>query len=297
MQQKKLLLFFLIVSFSLTCFSQKKVLFFQTDWGFEGDLVSFLQKVKASGYDGIEVWAPRELEQQKKVMQLLDSYGLQVIFLCGSNSNLPFQESLETYLSYLKSTLELKPLAINSHTGSDFYTFEQNAAFLKEAQMLSQLYNIPVYHETHRGRFSYSLPETLLFIENDEVENLTLDVSHWMVVHESLLKNKDKLMERVIDKTGHIHARVGFEEGPQVNDPSAPEWKDALERHLSLWESVIKKVWENDKTPTITTEFGPPNYMPTEPFSRNPLSDQWEANVYIMKVLKERIKNLQKDAR
>jgi len=292
MKHKEILLLLLMLCGTLQLFSQDKVLFFQTDWGFEGDLETFVQKAKASGYEGIEIWAPREIEQQQKVMRLLNENSMQVIFLCGSNSSLPFKESLEVYKSYLKNTLELKPLAVNSHTGSDFYTKDQNAAFLKEAKKLSQLYKIPVYHETHRGRFSYSLPETLLFLEKNQVQNLTLDISHWMVVHESLLINKDKLMERVIDKTGHIHARVGFEEGPQVNNPAAPEWKDALERHLSLWESVIKKVWEKGKTPTITTEFGPPNYMPTEPFSKNPLSDQWEANVFIMKVLKERINNL-----
>ena len=33
---------------------------------------------------------------------------------------------------------------------------------------------------------------------------------------------------------------------------------------------------------TITTEFGPPNYLPTAPFTQKPLSDQWEANVFIM---------------
>jgi hypothetical protein len=62
-----------------------------------------------------------------------------------------------------------------------------------------------------------------------------------MVVHESLLINKEDLLEKVILKSDHIHARVGFEEGPQVNNPSAPEWKSTLNRHLDIWESVIQK--------------------------------------------------------
>ena len=36
---------------------------------------------------------------------------------------------------------------------------------------------------THRGRFSYSLPETLRYLENDTLFRINLDVSHWMVVH------------------------------------------------------------------------------------------------------------------
>ncbi|HAS19048.1 MAG TPA: xylose isomerase, partial [Flavobacteriaceae bacterium] len=44
-----------------------------------------------------------------------------------------------------------------------------------------------------------------------------------------------------LNRTEHVHARVGFEEGPQVNDPQAPEWKKALERHLNLWETIAKR--------------------------------------------------------
>ena len=86
------------------------------------------------------------------------------------------------------------------------------------------------------------------------------------------------------------HARVGFEEGPQINDPSAPEWEKVIERHLDIWEAVIQKTWNENKSATITTEFGPPGYMPTLPFTQKPVSDQWKANVFIMNKLKKRIK-------
>jgi sugar phosphate isomerase/epimerase len=171
---------------------------------------------------------------------------MKVIFLCGSNPSFPFEKSLDEYRGYLKNTLEQNPIAINSHTGSDFYTFEQNMTFISEADKLSKLYNIPIYHETHRGRFSYSLPETIKYLEKNEI-NLTLDISHWMVVHESLLNKQKKLLDKVIQNTNHIHARVGFEEGPQVNDPKAPEWKKTVERHLDIWESVILKIWDEKK--------------------------------------------------
>ena len=217
---------------------------------------------------------------------------MKVIFLCGSNTNLPYEESLSEYISYLKNTFELNPLAVNSHTGSDFYSYEQNRAFIEQARKLSNDYGIPVYHETHRGRFSYSIPETINYLEKSDALNLTLDISHWMVVHESLLDNRADLLNKVVHKSRHIHARVGFEEGPQVNDPTAPEWDKALKRHLAIWETVIQKNWEKKKTVTITTEFGPPNYMPTEPITRRPLSGQWEANVFIMKTLRDKIKTM-----
>ncbi|MCK5442661.1 MAG: sugar phosphate isomerase/epimerase, partial [Maribacter sp.] len=95
---------------------------------------------------------------------------------------------------------------------------------------------------------------------------------------------------KVLNRSQHIHARVGFAEGPQVNDPEAPEWQKALNRHLDIWEKVIRKKWTESNRPfTITSEFGPPNYMPTLPYTRLPVADQWKANVFIMKALKERM--------
>ena len=290
---KKLLFPCFILLFFHYSRAQEEVLFFQTNWGFSGKTMDFIKKAKDSGYDGIEVWASNIPIQQKTISQALKMFDMKVIFLCGSNSNLPYEKSLEEYIGYLKNTLEQKPIAINSHTGSDFYTFEQNMSFISEANKLSKSYNIPIYHETHRGRFSYSIPETIKFIEKNEID-LTLDVSHWMVVHESLLNKQSELLNMVIENTSHIHARVGFEEGPQVNDPKAPEWEKTVERHLNIWESVILKIWDEKKVVTITTEFGPPNYMPTEPITLKPMSNQWEANVFIMNSLKERIQKINK---
>ena len=273
-------------------YAQNKTLFFQTDWGYNGNVEDFIEKAKISGYDGIEIWLPAESKKQKFISKALKEFDMKVIYLCGTNGNLPFEESLEEYKSYLQKAIDQKPLAINSHTGSDFLSFEQNMAFINAANNLSKTSNIPIYHETHRGRFSYSLPETNKYLENNDNLKLTLDISHWIVVHESLLKNRKDLLEKVVLKSDHIHARVGFEEGPQVNDPSAPEWKIALDRHLDVWEAVIQKKWNEKKTATITTEFGPPNYMPTIPFTRKPLSDQWETNIFIMNMLKDRIKKM-----
>ena len=288
---KKLILIILSIVCSTETIAQNKVLYFQTSWGFEGTPEAFIKKAKASGYDGIEIWSPTDKKEQIQISKLLKEQNMKVIYLCGSDPKLSFEKSLVTYKKYLKNTFELNPIAINSHTGSDFYSFSQNMAFIEEATKLSKQYKIPVYHETHRGRFSYSLPKTIEYIEKNKDLVLTLDISHWMVVHESLLLKRTDLLEKIIERSNHIHARVGFEEGPQVNDPSAPEWKSVVKRHTDIWSSVVKKITSNNKIPTITTEFGPPNYMPTLPITQEPISDQWKANLYIMKILKKRLNN------
>ena len=287
---KNQILAFIIIGFSGIINAQKEVFFFQTNWGFNEQIETFVKKAKTSGYDGVEIWAPKDSIKQIEISNILNNYNMKVIFLCGSNPSLTFKKSLDEYEKYLKNTLELRPIAVNSHTGSDFYNFNQNMAFLELAEKLSNEYKIPVYHETHRGRFSYSIPETIRYLEKKETLNLTLDISHWIVVHESLLDNREEFLKKIIQRSNHIHARVGFEEGPQINDPSAPEWEKVIERHLDIWEAVIQKTWNENKSATITTEFGPPGYMPTLPFTQKPVSDQWKANVFIMNKLKKRIK-------
>ena len=272
--------------------AQNEILFFQTNWGYNGGIEDFIEKAKKSGYDGVEIWLPAEPEKQNIISKALKKFDMKVIFLCGTNRNLKFEESLIEYKNYLKKAIDQKPLAINSHTGSDFLTYDQNMAFIDAANNLSKASNIPIYHETHRGRFSYSLPETIKYLEKNDNLFLTLDISHWIVVHESLLKNQDKFINSVINRSNHIHARVGFEEGPQVNDVKAPEWKSIVDRHLEIWEFIIRKRWDEGKMITVTTEFGPPNYMPTEPVTKKPLSDQWNSNTFIMKSIKDRIKQI-----
>ncbi|MFX0555638.1 sugar phosphate isomerase/epimerase family protein [Maribacter sp. CXY002] len=271
-------------------YGQKKaIVFFQTDWGRTTSIDAFCEKTKAAGYDGIEVWLPSSLEDQSKLKDALKKHNLKIGFLGGTNKSLPFEESLKAYGDHLKKLASWSPEYINCHTGSDFFTFEQNKAFIEAANRISKESNIPIYHETHRGRFSYTLPDTKEYLSKIPDLKLNLDISHWMVVHESLLESNDNDLEEVIAHTGHLHARVGHAEGPQVNDPEAPEWKTAVERHLDIWEKIIQNHWKTNDTFTITTEFGPATYMPTLPYTRVPVADQWKANLYMMKVIKDRM--------
>jgi sugar phosphate isomerase/epimerase len=281
-----LLLFFLGTGAQET----QKLRFYQTNWGNELSWDAFCGRTKASGYDGIEVWLPNDPESQEQLKNALEKYGLRIGFLNGTDKSIPFDQSLEAYTAHLKKLIAWKPDYINCHTGSDFFSFEENRAFIAAADRLAAESGIPIYHETHRGRFSYTLPQTLAYLEAITDLKLNLDISHWMVVHESLLEGKEDVLKTVIDRSHHIHARVGHAEGPQVNDPEAPEWKRALGRHLDIWEQVIRKQWSaSERAFTITTEFGPADYMPTLPYTRLPVADQWKANLFIMKALKERL--------
>jgi hypothetical protein len=91
-----------------------------------------------------------------------------------------------------------------------------------------------------------------------------------------------------LGRTSHIHARVGHPEGPQVSDPRAPEWADALHAHVAWWDKVMQQKKQLGGTMTVLTEFGPPDYMWSLPYTRQPLSDQWAINVHMMELFRKR---------
>jgi hypothetical protein len=154
----------------------------------------------------------------------------------------------------------------------------------------SQNTGVKVYHETHRNKFSFAAHITKEYLQEIPGLQITLDASHWVCVAESFLKNQQEAMHLAIERTEHIHARVGYEEGPQVPDPRAPEWQPALNMHLNWWDKVVdrKRLEGADAILTITPEFGPFPYMVSMPFTQQPITNQWEVNAYMMQLLRER---------
>lgn len=267
---------------------QLKVL--ATNWGFSGTTDEYCAKVKQEGYDGIETWWPTEKKDQDEMFAALKKYGLEVGFLtAGHESN--FDAHFKTFTNMIDAAannIVQRPLYINCHSGRDYFSYEQGKAFIDHTTALSKSTGIKICHETHRSRLMYSAPIARHYLETIPELRFTFDVSHWCNVHESLLADQKETIDLVLPRVNHIHARVGHPEGPQVNDPRAPEWAEAMKAHFAWWDKVIEMKKQNDEVMTVLTEFGPPDYMPTLPYTRQPLADQWGINVYMMKVLRGR---------
>jgi hypothetical protein len=95
-------------------------------------------------------------------------------------------------------------------------------------------------------------------------------------------------MQLAIERAAHIHSRVGYPEGPQVPDPRIGEWQEALAKHLHWWDQVAARHRAANTTLTVTTEFGPFPYMVHHPATGQPIADQWQVNVFMLQLLKNR---------
>lgn len=258
-----------------------------TNWGFPGSIDEFCKKAKAEGYDGVEVWMPGDAAERQALAAAVAREGLKLALLYGGGDR-QFAPHREQFLQGIRTALAMKPIYVNCHSGRDYFTFDQNKSLIEESYALAAGTGIPLYHETHRGRSLFAAHVTREFVERIPQLRLTFDVSHWCNVHESLLGDQPETMALTLPKVEHIHARVGHAEGPQVNDPRAPEWEQAVKVHLAWWDSIVNRKRAAGQPMTILTEFGPPDYLPTLPYTRQPLANQWDINVYMMHLLRKR---------
>ncbi len=190
---------------------------------------------------------------------------------------LTFGQTVEDHIGAFRMQLEraqaMPHQLVVSHSGRDSFDEEQSAKFFEEALRIERDLGVAVAHETHRGRILFNPWVTLRMLKRFEALMLNCDLSHWVVVAERLLESEMPL-EQVAPRARHVHARVGFENGPQVSDPRAPEFKRALNAHEGWWSAI----WDAQRkggteVSTLTPEFGPPSYQPTLPNTLEPVGD------------------------
>lgn len=264
--------------------------FMATDWGFNGSRDTFCSAAKQEGYDGIEVWWPGDEKGQIELFNALKKHRLQVGFLCGGwqTEVQPHFETFQTNVRAAAANPWQTPLYINCHSGKDHFSESDNLKFIRVTEQIRSETNVPIYHETHRGRILFAAHIARQYLEKVAELKLTLDISHWCNVHESLLEDQVETVTMALSRTEHIHARIGHAEGPQVNDPRAPEWDKVVQQHLNWWDSVVNRKKASGELLTILTEFGPADYMPTLPYTKQPVANQWAINVHMMQMLRKR---------
>lgn len=265
--------------------------YFYPRWGSEHlPWEKFLDIVCTAGYDGVEIGLPQTPELTEAVIKMIKERKLLYILQHFETGTAQFDEHRKQFNLRIKALAALMPDLINSHTGKEYFSFEQNRLLLQDALKIEQQSNITITHETHRGRFSYA-PYVLFPYLKNKIK-LTLDISHWFCVTESLLKDYELIIDATINFVPHIHARFGYTQGPQIVDITDPENCDIIASHFDIWDRVIKQTGGN-KTLYVTTEVGPWPYMTGQgKTTLETWNSQFVENCYILKIFKERYGNL-----
>lgn len=268
-----------------------KLIFAKAKWeAWTQPLHPFLDRAAAAGFDATEIFIPSLAESPAAIARAHADAGLKLVAQITTDG-----ETLSDHLASLESrylrAIACQPLLVDCHTGKDAFNHDENLLLFIRACELERDHGVPICHELHRGRALYNAPDTLRFLRELPALRVNADFSHWQVVHEcGCLTGHAAAVEAVIERAYHIHARVGFAEGPQVPDPRAPEWAEQVAINIGLWRRiVVARRAEGRSFLTISPEFGPVPYMPTIPYENRPVADPWEVNCWMRDTLRSEL--------
>ncbi|HZG74929.1 MAG TPA: TIM barrel protein [Paenibacillus sp.] len=247
-------------------------------WGFNGTapLEALFERIAAAGYDGVEALVPEPAEEAR-FRSLLEQYKLDYIPMIYSDG-----DHKTSFRERLLRAAEFGPAKVNSHSAKDWMDFDEQRDFFEFAMKAQQEAGVTVAHETHRNRATYSAWSTARLLREFPEMRITADFSHWVVVSETLLEDQADNVSLAIDRAVHIHGRVGFRHGPQVPDPSAPDYAEERAAHVAWWDEICRRHHaRGESVVTFDPEFGPPGYMHTIPHTRQPIADLWNVCLWM----------------
>ncbi len=255
-------------------------------WGFARDWETGFADFASLGYEGIDAVLPVS-EKEALFRDLLERHGFFYIAQIGTVGQ-TLQEHLDSFRAQVERAVTFEPLLINAHSGRDAFSAAESREFFREALQIQADCGVPVVHETHRSRVLYNPWITRDLLREFPEMKLCCDFSHWINVCERLIHDQVEIIRLCAQRCLHIHARVGYEHGPQVPDPRAPEYAAHLEAHESWWEMIWYAQQDAGRELlTFTPEFGPPRYLHTLPFTDVPVTDLEEICNWQMRRQKE----------
>jgi len=260
-------------------------------WGMEGSLEEKIRRIAEAGYAAVEAQVPTD-DQIGLYTRLLREHGLEFVAMVITEGA-GYKEHLASFHAKIEQARGFDPLKITVHGGKDWWPFYTQRAFFAEALEVERRIGLEVNHETHRGRPMFTPAATAAFLHEFPELRINADFSHFVNVCESLLEDQTEAMALCIARARHVHGRIGHEEGPQVNDPRAPEWSRQVAAHEAWWEDIVRaRLNAGAESFTFNPEFGPPNYMPTLPHTGQPVADLWEVCLYVAKRFEKRYSEL-----
>jgi sugar phosphate isomerase/epimerase len=262
---------------------------YKTMWGFEGDFENACIEAVEAGFNGIEGRAPEDAQRRALWKTTLQKHGLSYIaeIVTGGDyvpeRRLSVQAHLDDIEKALQNSVGLSPLFATCIGGCDAWSEEESIRFFSEAMQLAERNGIMITFETHRSRSLFTPWTTRRIVEALPQIRLTADISHWCVACERQMDTELDTIAAIAPNVRHIHARVGYDQGPQVPHPGAPEYEYALRAHQQCWEIFWEAQQARGIQTTMTPEFGPDGYLHTLPFTQAPVADLWTLNRWIAK--------------
>ncbi|WP_421904660.1 sugar phosphate isomerase/epimerase family protein [Mameliella sp.] len=275
---------------------------YRTTWGLVGPdtvwptLGSFIRDAAAEGYAGVEFPLahlafedPDEARAIARVREGLAENGSNVIPLIATRPA-DYGSAADHLAEFRRQAGVAAQLGASKavvHAGADSFDHETAVGYLRDAGRVAEDHGILACMETHRARLLNDPWRTARFLDAVPDMLLSCDVSHWHVIVDREPLDLMHLFEEAARRSGHVHARVGHEKGPQVPHPADPIWEGHVAQYRRWWTLARDAMMARGQVFTVTSEFGPPPYMATRPFSQEPVADLVEVNRWMRDRLEE----------
>jgi sugar phosphate isomerase/epimerase len=272
---------------------------FRSLWGWPngsgGDWARCGAECRENHFVGVEARLPTDPYARRALKAALDGEGLGYIAIVFTGGDVvPDQrwspaQHLDRLAEAIDGAKAVGARFVNVLPGNDRWPLAMQVDFFGRAQALADAAGITCSFEIHRATSLYSPWVTLAVIAQVPALRFTADLSHWVVVCERLLDDPADDLSPFLARVHHVQARVGYDQGPQVPHPAAPEYAAALAWHQAQWQ----RVWTAQRgagqaVTTVTPEFGPDGYTHLLPFTRAPVADIWDLNRWMAKTTRDR---------
>jgi hypothetical protein len=271
-----------------------RILIFRSLWTNGFQLEPAIADCRTGGFDGIEGPVPDKPAEQTAFAEGLRDSGVPFIaeVVTGGDYVPHPGASPDAHLDELQRKLDAaltcSPLFATVLAGCDAWPLECCVDFFGRALECAAERNIIASFETHRSRPTFNPWNTRDLLRQLPALRLTCDFSHWCCVTERLvLDTEPEILALCAGRAQHIHARVGYAQGPQVPHPAAPEFRCELDAHERWWRSICATQEEQGREfLTMTPEFGPDGYLQCAPFTRQPVANLDEVNRWMAERLR-----------
>lgn len=275
-----------------------RLLLLRSLWTNGFNLEAALSDCRSGVFDGVEGPLPPDEKTRQVFLDHLrmDSVPFVAEIVTGGGY-VPRHQSpqlhYEEFLHQAEAAAAAAPLFLTVLAGSDAWPLAQTTDFFGKVLECAVQLGLDTSFESHRSRPTFSPWATRELLRQLPSLRLTCDFSHWCCVTERLVLDEEpELLALVAQRARHVHARIGYEQGPQVPHPAAPEYAHALAAHERWWDEIWKAQSEKGTAVlTMTPEFGPDGYLQAAPFTQKPAANLNEINHWMAARQRERFRN------
>jgi sugar phosphate isomerase/epimerase len=237
-------------------------------------------RVKEAGFAHVEYWPGGDCDD---VLTSLKKHDLD--FVMGHRPYTPDQtkEAIDKAVALGAQFIFAQP--------ADAYTPLKDVAKMVEVGIeYANSAGLAYFVEAHRGNFTENIPQSIALAEAVPQMRFTADLSHFVVVGEFYGWEDERAVDRmrpILEKTSHMHARIGNGEQVQVDvgdgSGATPQF------FVMLWETAMCAWLQDAKDGDVfpfASELGPPRYAITLPDGRE-FSDRWEQSLVMKKLIEQ----------